>query len=77
VLACYPKASRRESEEEILGQGTGEDAWPVTWPDLISTMALWLVGLVAGLLIVSETASPYYQHRAATRAATPANGTER
>ena len=58
-----------------LGQGTGEDAWPVTWPDVIVTTVLWLVGLVAVLLIVSETANPYY--RAATRAATPANGTGR
>jgi hypothetical protein len=60
-----------------LGQGTGEDAWPVTWPDVIVTTVLWLAGLVAVLLIVSETASPYYQHRTATRAATPASGTER
>jgi hypothetical protein len=56
-----------------LGQGTSEDAWPVTWPDVIATTVLWLAGLAAALLIVSQTASLYYQRRAAT----PANGTGR
>jgi hypothetical protein len=48
-----------------------------TWPDVIATAVLWLTGVAAALLIFSETASPYYQRRAATRAATPANGTGR
>jgi hypothetical protein len=48
-----------------------------TWPDLLATGMLWLVGLSATVLIFSETASPYYQRRAAVRAATPANGTGR
>jgi hypothetical protein len=60
-----------------LGQGSGEDALPYTWPDLIATTVLWLAGLAAALLIFSQTASPYYQRRAATWAATPANGTGR
>jgi hypothetical protein len=60
-----------------LGQGGGEDALPYTWPDLIAAAMLWLAGLAAVVLIFSETASPYYQQRAATRAATPANGTGR
>jgi hypothetical protein len=54
-----------------------EDALPYTRPDLIATTVLWLVGLVAMDLIFSEKASPYYQRRAATRAATPTNGTAR
>lgn len=49
-----------------LGQGSGEDALPYTLPDVIATTVLWLAGLAAALLIVSETASPYYQRRAAT-----------
>ena len=60
-----------------LGEGMGKDALPYTWPDVIATTVLWLVGLVAGLLILSESASPYYQRRAAPRGATPANGTGR
>jgi hypothetical protein len=48
-----------------IGQGTGEDAWPVTWPDMIATTVLWLVGVAAALLIFSETASPYYQQEPA------------
>ena len=60
-----------------LGEGTGEDALPYTLADLIATTVLWLVGVVAALLIFSETASPYYQRRAPTQAATPANGTGR
>jgi hypothetical protein len=58
-----------------LGQGTGEDALPYTWPDLIAVAVLWLAGLGAVLRIFSETASPFYQRRPATRAATPASGT--
>jgi hypothetical protein len=49
----------------------------VLMPDLTAAAALWLVALAAMVLIFSETASPYYQRRAATRAATPANGTGR
>ena len=60
-----------------LGEGGGDDALRYTWPDLIATMALWLAGLVAMLLLISEAASPYYQRRAATREATQANGTGR
>ena len=57
--------------------GLGRDALPYTWADVIAAAVLWLVGLAAVVLIFSETASPYYQRRAATRAATPANGTGR
>jgi hypothetical protein len=57
--------------------GLGPDALRYTWANVIAAAVLWLVGLMAALLIFSETASPYYQHRAATRAATPANGTGR
>jgi hypothetical protein len=57
--------------------GDGQDAFTVLMPDLIAAAALWLVALVAMVLIFSETASPYYQRRAATRAATPASGTGR
>ena len=60
-----------------FGEGGGEDALPSTWPDVTAAAVLWLVGLVAAVLIYSEAASPYYQRRAATRAATPANGTGR
>ncbi len=60
-----------------LGEGLGEDALPSTGPDVIAAAVLWLVGLAATLLLFSETASPYYRRRAATRAATPANGTGR
>jgi hypothetical protein len=60
-----------------LGQGGGEDALAYTWPDLIAATVLWLAGLAAALLIFSQTASPYYQRRAATQAATLANGTGR
>jgi len=55
----------------------GEDALTYIWPDAIAATVLWLVGLAAVALLFSETASPYYQRRAATRAATPANGTGR
>jgi hypothetical protein len=61
----------------VLGAGGGEDATPSTSRDLLATTALWLVGLVAMTLIFTQRANPYYQCRAATRAATPANGTGR
>jgi hypothetical protein len=61
----------------VLAMGSGEDATRYTSRDLLATTALWLVGLVAMVLIFSQKASPYYQRRAATRAATPANGTGR
>jgi hypothetical protein len=60
-----------------LGEGGGEDAFTYIWPDAIAATVLWLVGLAAAVLIFSEAASPYYQRRATTRAATPANGTGR
>jgi hypothetical protein len=60
-----------------FGEGGGEDALTYIWPDVIAATVLWLVGLAAMLLLFSETASPYYQRRAAPRAATPANGTGR
>jgi hypothetical protein len=60
-----------------LGQGASNDALPSTGPDVIAATVLWLAGLAAMVLVFSETASPYYRRRAATRAATPANGTER
>ena len=61
----------------VFSASAGKDALPYTWADLLATTALWLVGLVAMTLIYTEKASPYYQRRAATRAATPANGTGR
>ena len=57
--------------------GLGRDALPYTWADVIAATVLWMAGLVAVLLIFSETASAYYQRRAATRAATSGNGTGR
>jgi hypothetical protein len=57
--------------------GGGEDALPYTWADVTATAVLWLVGLAAMPLLFGETASACYQRRAATRAATPANGTRR
>jgi len=57
--------------------GLGGDRLPYTWRDVIATTVLWLVGLAAMGLIFSQTASLYYQRRAAPRAATPANGTRR
>jgi hypothetical protein len=50
---------------------------PSTRADMLATPVLWLVGLVAIALIFSQTASQYYQRRAAARAATLANGTGR
>ena len=61
----------------VLATGSGEDATLYTWRDLLATTALWLVGLVAMTLTFTEKASPHYQRRAATRAATPTNGTGR
>jgi hypothetical protein len=43
----------------------------------MATTALRLVAPAAMLLIFNPTVSPYYQRRAATRAATPTNGTGR
>ena len=57
--------------------GLGRDALPYTGADVLATAVLWLVGLVAMALIFSQTASLYYQRRAAARAATLANGTGR
>jgi hypothetical protein len=41
-----------------LGEGSGEDALPYTWADLIAATVLWLAGVAAGVLIFSEPASP-------------------
>jgi hypothetical protein len=57
--------------------GLGRGALPYTRADVIAAAVLWLVALVVMGLIFSETASVYYQRRAATRAATPANRTGR
>jgi hypothetical protein len=57
--------------------GLGGDRLPYTWRDVLATAVLWLAGLAAMALIFSQTASLYYQRRAAARAATPANGTGR
>jgi len=57
--------------------GASHYALSYTWPDVIATTALWLVGLAAMFLIFGEAARPYYQSRAPMRAATPANGTGR
>jgi uncharacterized membrane protein YccC len=61
----------------VLFVGLGGDRLPYTWRDVIATTVLWLVALAAMLLVFSQTASRYYQRRAATRAVTPANGTRR
>jgi Domain of unknown function (DUF1707) len=50
----------------VLVMGGGRDATSYTWADLLATTAVWLVGLGAVVLIFSQTASPYYQRRAAT-----------
>jgi hypothetical protein len=60
-----------------FAESGGEDALQYIWPDVIAAAVLWLAGLAAVVLLFSETASPYYQRRAASRAATPANGTGR
>jgi len=59
----------------VLATGGGRDATSYTWPGLLATTAVWLVGLVAMPLIFTQEASPHYQRRAAPRAATPASGT--
>jgi len=61
----------------VLFVGLGGDRLPYTWRDVLATAVLWLVGLATMGLIFSQTASRYYERRAATRAATPANGTGR
>jgi hypothetical protein len=43
--------------------GSGRAATAYTWPDLLATTALWLVGLVAMTLIFTQNASPHYQRR--------------
>jgi hypothetical protein len=50
-----------------LGQGGGEDALPYTLPDVIATAVLWLAGLAAGVLILSDAAGPHYQQEPAQR----------
>jgi len=48
----------------LIGPSEGAanaDALPSTSPDLIATMVLWLVALVAMLLTFTEMAHPYYQ----------------
>jgi len=50
-----------------LGQAGGEDALPHTLPDVIATAVLWLAGLAAGVLILSDTAGPHYQQEPAQR----------
>ena len=53
--------------------GLRDEALPYTWADVIAATVLWLVALGAVLLIFSQTASAYYQRRAATSG----NGTGR
>jgi len=53
----------------VLATGSGRAATAYTWPDLLATTALWLVGLVAMTLTCSQKASPHYQRRAATTGA--------
>jgi len=60
----------------VLGASSGDGA-PSTSRDLLATTVLWLVGLVAMTLIFTQRAAAHYQRRAATRAATPADGTGR
>jgi Domain of unknown function (DUF1707) len=61
----------------VLLVGLGGDRLPYTWRDVLATAVLWLVALVTMGLIFSQAASPYYQRRAAARAAAPAGGTGR
>lgn len=49
------------------GEGGGGGAWPVTWPDVLATTALWVVGLAVLLLIFNAAASPYYRQEPARR----------
>jgi len=53
--------------------GLSRDALPYTWRDVLATAVLWLAGLATMGLIFSQTASRYYQRRAAT----PAGGSGR
>ena len=48
--------------------GLSRDALPYTWRDVLATAVLWLAGLATMGLIFSQTASRYYQRRAATPA---------
>ena len=50
----------------VLFVGLGGDRLPYTWRDVLATAVLWLVGLATMGLIFSQTASRYYQRRAAT-----------
>jgi hypothetical protein len=50
-----------------LGQAGGEDALPYTLPDVIATAVLWLAGLAAGVLILSDAAGPHFQQEPAQR----------
>ena len=61
----------------VLFVGLSRDALPYTWRDVLATAVLWLAGLATMGLIFSQTASRYYQRRAAARAATPAGGSGR
>jgi len=61
----------------VLFVGLGGDRLPYTWRDVLATTVLWLAGLATMGLIFSQTASRYYQRRAAARAATPAGGSGR
>ena len=49
----------------VLVMGGGRDATAYTWPGLLVTTVLWLVGLGAMLLLLSQTASPYSQQEPA------------
>ena len=53
--------------------GLSRDALPYTWRDVLATAVLWLAGLATMGLIFRQTASRYYQRRAAT----PAGGSGR
>ena len=57
----------------VLFVGLSRDALPYTWRDVLATAVLWLAGLATMGLIFSQTASRYYQRRAAT----PAGGSGR
>jgi hypothetical protein len=64
-LSRSPRPVRNAVRLMCIGQGTGEDAWPVARPDVIATTVLWLAGVAAALLIFSETASPYHRQEPA------------
>jgi hypothetical protein len=61
----------------VLFVGLGGDRLPYTGRDVLATAVLWLVGLVVMALIFSQSASSYYQRRAAARTAIPVTGTGR